>query len=220
MAEKGGITGNRVRRRDVVQVVGKSRAIGAALAAAVLALSGCGTGDGEETTTAATATSAAEQPGNPWDLPLEQRPALFDPCTEIPDEAVDEGFGEPVRRVDKYVNHKPGELMSCGWAAASGTYDISVLSTWKGRADYIADRTIDVKDNVMHGRAGMLGLDNIDTSDRSCIQLFFSERGAVWLKLNLLGVFREFNGERWADSCKALEKVIEPIMAHYPKGSF
>ena len=216
MLEKVGNRRNRVRRRDVVQVVGKRRAVGAALVAAVVVLSGCGTGDGEETTT--TTTSATEQPGDPWDLPLEQRPALFDPCTEIPDDAVAEGFGEPVRRTERYVNHKPGELMSCGWE--SDDVEINILSTWKSRDDYFSDRMISVEENAIAGRPGMRGFDTTDTTERSCIQLFFTEQGTIWLKLNLLDLLREFRGVRSAAPCEALEQVIRPIMAHYPQGDF
>ncbi|NLD85338.1 MAG: DUF3558 family protein [Actinomycetales bacterium] len=218
MSEKGRISGNRVRRRGVVQVVGKSRAVGAAIVAAVVVLSGCGSSDGEDTTTAAATTSAAEQPGNPWDLPLEQRPALFDPCTEIPDEAVAEGFGGPVRRTNRYINNKPGELMSCGWE--TDDVEINILSTWKSRDDYVSDRIIDVEAHDIAGRPGMRGIDNTDTTERSCLQLFFTEQGTIWLKLNLLDLLREFKGERSADPCEALEHVVVPVMAHIPPGDF
>ena len=213
-------TWNRLPARHVVAGVGKRKAIGAALVAVGVVLSGCGTADGDDTTTTTPTTSVAEQSNSPWDLPLEQRPALFDPCAEIPDEAVAEGFGEPVQRTERYVNHKPGELMSCGWETMTATEDISILSTWKSRDDYIADRTMTVEENKVNGRPGMKGLDNIDTSERGCVQLFFTERGTVWLAINLHSSFREFRGERFADACKALEQVIPPIMTHYPLGDF
>ena len=213
-------TWNRLPARHVVAGVGKRKAIGAALVAVGVVLSGCGTADGDDTTTTTPTTSVAEQSDSPWDLPLEQRPALFDPCAEIPDEAVAEGFGEPVQRTERYVNHKPGELMSCGWETDTGDVEINILSTWKGRADYIADRAISVEENEINGRPGMRGLDNIDTSGASCLQLFFTEQGTIWLKLNLLGQFYEFGGEQFADACWALEEVIPPIMAHYPEGDF
>ena len=211
-------TWNRLPARHVVAGVGKRKAIGAALVAVGVVLSGCGTADGDDTTTTTPTTSVAEQSDSPWDLPLEQRPALFDPCAEIPDEVVAEGFGEPVQRTERYVNHKPGELMSCGWE--SEDVEINILSTWKGRADYIADRAITTEENVINGRPGMRGLDNTDSTERTCLQLFFTEQGTVWLKLNLLDLLRKFRGERSADPCEALDQVILPIMAHYPQGDF
>lgn len=211
-------TWNRLPDRPVVPGVGKRRAIGAALAAVGVVLSGCGTADGDDTTTTTPTTSVAEQSDSPWDLPLEQRPALFDPCAEIPDEAVAEGFGEPVQRTERYVNHKPGELMSCGWE--SEDVEINILSTWKSRDDYIADRTFTVEENEIGGRPGMRGLDNINDGGRTCIQFFFSERGTIWLKTNLLGRFREFNGEQFADACKALNQMVIPVIPHLPEGDF
>ena len=62
------------------------------LVAAAVVVSGCGADHGEGTTTSA----SPEAPVNPWDLPLEERPDLFDPCAEIPIEAVEEALGGPV----------------------------------------------------------------------------------------------------------------------------
>ena len=191
------------------------------MAAAVLVLSGCGTGDGEETTTTATATtSAAEQPGNPWDLPLEQRPALFDPCTEIPVEAIEQGLGGPVKPFSEIESHSPGDLMSCGWKTEEAY--LIMLSTWKSREKYLADRSFDVVSahEELNGRVGMRMLDATGDPDRSCIQLFFTERGTAWLQVHLNDVFLEFSGQRRANACEVIDQVSQPIMTYLPKGEF
>ena len=211
-------TWNRLPDRPVVPGVGKRKAIGAALVAVGVVLSGCGTADGDDTTTTTPTTSVAEQSNSPWDLPLEQRPALFDPCAEIPVESIEQGLGGPVTPVPEYENHKPGELLSCGWETEE--VEINILSTWKSRNDYIADRTFTVENNEINGRPGMRGLDNIGDRDFSCVQLFFTERGTVWLMLGLLDLYKEFRGVRLADPCWALEEVISPIMPHFPEGDF
>ncbi|GLB65323.1 hypothetical protein NCCP2495_32030 [Dietzia sp. NCCP-2495] len=220
MAEMGGIKGNRVRRWDVVKVVGKSRAVGAALAAAVLVLSGCGTRDGEDTTTAATASSATEQSGSPWDLPLEQRPALFNPCTEIPIAAIEQGLGGPVTPVDAFENHRPGDLMSCGWRAEEA--DLTVLSTWKSREEYRTDRSFDVvsAQEELNGRVGMRLLDAIGDPDRSCLQLFFTERGTAWVQVHLTNPYKELDGQRLPNACVVIDQFSQPIMEYLPKGDF
>jgi len=222
MVEKTGFEGNRVRRRDVVQVVGKSRALGTAVIAAVVVLSGCGTGDGEETTstTAEATTSAAEQPGNPWDLPLEQRPALFDPCTEVPVEAIEQGLGGPVTPVDAFENHRPGDLMSCGWRAEEA--DLTVLSTWKSREEYRTDRSFDVvsAQEKLNGRVGMRLLDAIGDPDRSCLQLFFTERGTAWVQVHLTNPYKELDGQRLPNACVVIDQFSQPIMEYLPKGDF
>ncbi|MDO8394341.1 MAG: hypothetical protein Q7T31_08140, partial [Dietzia sp.] len=83
--------------------------------------------DNDQATT--TSPAAAEETINPWDLPIEQRPALFDPCAEIPIEAVEQGVGGPVEPSEQLHNHRPGELFSCGWKNDEVLIDI--LSTWK-----------------------------------------------------------------------------------------
>lgn len=206
-------------RRHVVHDVGKIRTVGAALIAAGVVLSGCASGGGEETPTTTT-SSAAAGPVNPWDLPLEQRPALFDPCTELPVEAVEQGLGGPVEPVEEYTRDQPGELMACGWTTAQA--HISVLATWKSRDEYLADEgfTVVAPEHELSGRAGIRALNSADKTNRACYQIFFTERGTVWLHLSLRAALREFNGERFADSCWALEQVIPPIMAHFPQGDF
>ncbi|WP_420795331.1 DUF3558 family protein [Dietzia alimentaria] len=183
-----------------------------------MVLTGCASGGGVEGST--TTSSATAEPVNPWDLPLEQRPALFDPCTELPVEAVEQGLGGPVEKVNLYERNRPGELMACGWATDQA--EISVLATWKPRYEYIKDRSLKILDleNNVDGRTGMRLVDNTAVTERSCIQLFFTERGTIWLRLDLLDFFREFRGERPTEPCGALEQAIPPIMAHYPQGEF
>jgi len=191
------------------------------LAAAILVLSGCGTSDGEETTTTATATaSAAEQPGNPWDLPLEQRPALFDPCTEIPVEAIEQGLGGPVKPVGAFENHLPGDLKSCGWRAEEA--DLTMLSTWKSREDYLTDHSFDVVSTweELNGRVGMRILEAKWNPDRSCIQLFFTERGTTWVQVHLKALYMELEGQRRTNACEFIDQVTQPVMAYLPKGDF
>ncbi|MBB0968956.1 DUF3558 family protein [Dietzia aerolata] len=213
-------TWNRLPDRPVVPGVGKRRAIGAALAAVGVVLSGCGTADGDDTTTTTPTTSVAEQSDSPWDLPLEQRPALFDPCAEIPVEAIEQGLGGPVTPVPEYTSHKPGELMSCGWRSEDA--DLSVLSTWKTREEYLADRSFDVANpqQELAGREGMRLLDAIGDPEESCLQLFFTERGTTWIQINLNGLLNEFNSQRVQNACQVFEQISLPIVAYIPKGDF
>ncbi|NLE82203.1 MAG: DUF3558 family protein [Rhodococcus sp.] len=190
--------------------------------AAVVVLSGCGTGDGEETTstTAEATTSAAEQPGNPWDLPLEQRPALFDPCAEVPIEVIEQGLGSPVSPVAAYENHLPKDLMSCGWRSENA--ELTILTTWKSREDYQADRSFDVSSTheELNGRVGMRLLDAIGNPDETCLQLFFTERGTAWIQFHITDLYLEFEGQRRSNACEVMEQVSQPIMEHLPKGDF
>lgn len=182
-----------------------------------MVLSGCASGGGEEMPTTTT-SSAAAGPVNPWDLPVEQRPALFDPCTELPVEAVEQGLGGPVEPIERFTFRKPGEMMACGWRTDQA--NISVLSTWKSRDEYLADGAFTVMDpeHELDGRIGMRLLDGTGDPEWSCIQQFYTERGATWLWIDLN--YYDFKGRRVADACEALEQTIPPILAHFPKGDF
>ncbi|MBB1025048.1 MULTISPECIES: DUF3558 family protein [unclassified Dietzia] len=185
--------------------------------AALAVVSACGVGqDGDRATTSSAVT---EEPGNPWDLPIEQRPPLFDPCAEIPIEAVEEGVGGPVEEVEEYTRHNPGEMMVCGWA--SDEVDISVLATWKSREEYLADASFEVLDEAPSGgRNGLRLTEVVDAFDSSCIQLFFTSRGTAWVRFDLVTGLNEFRGRPLTNACDALDKAIRPIMTYIPKGDF
>ncbi|MDX2358888.1 DUF3558 family protein [Dietzia sp. PP-33] len=184
-----------------------------------MVLSGCVAGQADDQATT-TSPTTAEAPSNPWDLPIEQRPALFDPCAEIPVEAVEQGVGGPVEPVDEYTRHQPGGLMVCGWS--TDEVDLSVLATWKSRDDYLNDDMFKVQDlsyEVMD-RPGLRVGESDDYTKKTCIQIFFTARGTIWTKLDLFGAFHEFKGERFADPCESLDEAMVPIMASFPEGDF
>lgn len=193
-----------------------SRGVGAALVAAAVVLSGCGSAQESVTTT----SPSPETPVNPWDLPLEERPALFDPCAEIPVEAVEEALGGSVEPIDLFTRHQPGGLMVCGWA--SDEVDLTVLSTWKSRADYLEDSAFTIIDSEakVGNRNGLRALDNSDAAERGCTQMFFTSRGTIWVELNMFSITREFHGERSVQPCTALNEAAMSVINHLPEGDF
>ncbi|MBF6842361.1 DUF3558 family protein, partial [Acinetobacter baumannii] len=129
-------------------------------------LSGCGAGQGgDETTT--TSPIVTETSANPWDLPIEQRPALFDPCAEIPIEAVEQAVGGTVKPVDEFSNSEAKELISCGWK--NREIHLVSLATWKSRDDYLSDRSFQLLDGGLEtaGRSGMRLTESDDDSSRT-----------------------------------------------------
>lgn len=213
--------GNRSAARPVVQVVGKSRAFVAAVVAAGVVLSGCASADGGEdkSTTTTTSPAAAEEPGNPWDLPIEQRPALFDPCAEIPVEAVEEGVGAPVQIDEGLRNHEPNQLFTCGWETDEVLFGI--ISTWRPKSDFISDSgfgPVDT-DSSVHGRPGFRASDK-GREKETCYQIMFTSRGAVLVNLNLRTSLRTFRGERPWEACEVLDQTIGPVLRHLPEGNF
>lgn len=200
----------------VVLVVGMSRGLGAALIAAAVVLSGCGADDGEDTTT----SPPPEASVNPWDLPLEERPELFDPCAEIPVEAVEEALGGPVEPDELLHNHRPNELHTCGWKNDEAL--IGVVGTWKSQQEFLTDPEfgpMDTESNV-YGRPGFRTSDRNDQFDSSCYQIFFTPEGAVVVNVVLLKTMGQYRGQNFTKSCDVLDDVLQPIMAFIPEEEF
>ena len=210
--------GNRLAARPVVQVVGKKRTFVAAVVAAGVVLSGCASADGgDETTTSPTDTQA---PGNPWDLPIEQRPALFDPCAEIPVAAIEEGVGSPVQPADLVHHHKPDELYACGWQNDEVLF--GVVGTWQSRQGFLDHSglvPIDLR-SVVHERPSLRATEVGDRGEENCYQVFFTSRGAVVVNIALMTALRTFRGERSVDACVVLDQTIGPVMEFIPEGDF
>ncbi|WP_256821189.1 DUF3558 family protein [Dietzia sp. Die43] len=191
------------------------------MVAAGVVLSGCASADGgEDKSTTTTSPAAAEEPGNPWDLPIEQRPALFDPCAEIPIEAIEEGVGKAVQPIESLTRHEPRTLMSCGWK--SPEVHFSALSTWKAREDYLADRTFVVRDREYRksGRTSLRLVEKGDTLGGTCLQLFFTSAGTVWLRLDSTDGLGRFKGKELVNACDALDAATESVLPFVPKGDF
>ena len=219
LPEKSAGRGNRRAPWPVVQVVGRSRGVAAAVVTVGMIAAGCGSADGGESTPTTTSRAAAEESGNPWDLPVEQRPALFDPCAEIPVEAIEERVGGPLRVQEVLTRHEPGRLMACGWA--NHEVHFTSAASWKTRSEYLADPGLVLLDrpDVAPSR-GVLMTEAGDTTDRTCMHVFFTERGTSWVKLDLVGGLSEFRGQRFSDACQSLDHVMNSIENFVPEGDF
>jgi hypothetical protein len=179
-------------------------------------LTGCVAGQADDQATT-TSPTTADAPSNPWDLPIEQRPALFDPCAEIPVEAVEQGVGGPVEEVEQLDNHRPGELLSCGWKSDEVLIDI--LSTWKSYDQYIAEPTgiIESAMTEVLDRQAMRLTDRFE-GPATCRYLFFTSSGTVAISLSLTTTFDTFRGQRFSQVCEVLNEVSGPIIEHLPDG--
>jgi Protein of unknown function (DUF3558) len=220
LAENSPSRRNRSAERGVVQVVGRSRAVAAALVAVGVVLSGCASADGGEEAPTTTSAAAPEESGNPWDLPVEQRPALFDPCAEIPVEAIEEGVGSPVREDEELRNQRPGERSTCGWRNEEILF--GVIATWRPKESFLNDSSfgpVDT-DSPVGERPGFRASDRTDLRDDTCYQMFFTSRGAVVVNVNLRTAMRTFNGERSQKACDVLDRTIGPVMGYLPEGDF
>nr|WP_241727075.1 DUF3558 domain-containing protein [Dietzia sp. SLG310A2-38A2] len=182
-------------------------------------MSACGVSQNNDQATT-TSRAAAEESSNPWDLPIEQRPALFDPCAEIPIEAVEEGVGSNVVEISKFSNREPGALISCGWG--NDEVQLSLLATWKSRNDYMVDSAFEVEGSQARvgERVGLRLADRGDVFDSSCVQLFFTSRGSIWMRLDLVTGLNEFKGDIFAKACEVIDQVVLPLIDLVPEGDF
>lgn len=209
---------NRSARTAVIRGVGKKKGVAAALLAAGLVLSGCGVGEGEGPTT--TSSALSEALGNPWEVPLEQRPELFDPCSPAMVAAVEEGVGTPLTPDEDFTVTRPTELRGCGWT--NDEVRVSILSTWKSRDQYLADSGLQLRDPAYFAgdRSAMLMTDSALNSESPCRALYFTERGTVLMSLSFRSGLRTFQGEHFVDACDGLGQVIQPVARQIPEGDF
>ena len=184
------------------------------LVAAAVVVSGCGADDGEGTTTSA----SPEAPVNPWDLPLEERPDLFDPCAELPIEAVEEALGGPVELDEQLRIERPGELLSCGWKSNEAIF--GVVGTWKSREEYISDTSFVHAEIKSGSRRGLRLVDKSDLGANRCRDVFFSASGAVFISLDLFTGTTAFKGKDFTEPCKALTQISQTILSYTGTGSF
>lgn len=209
---------NRFVRNGVVHGVRNRRKLCAAVLAAGLVLSGCASGGEESPTT--TTTAVAESPSNPWDLPLEQRPPLFDPCEEIPVAVVEEAIGGPTDAQPNLSKSELGVLQACGWRSEDVLLDVA--ATWKSFDRFLVNPTgvIDEIDTQVTGRSALRMTDRADGVPDVCRYFFFTERGTVVASVGLNGTLGEFRGERFTHVCDALDAVAGPIVQLIPEGDF
>ena len=218
LLEKSGIGWNRPSLRPVVEGVRKLRAAAAVLVASCVVVSGC-TSSGEEE--AATASEpVVEPPSNPWDLPLEQRPPLFDPCDEVSTEVVEEGVGAPTKLNEDLAVYDPPGLISCAWS--NDELLISVLATWKSFDDYLDDSNFAVSSRgfQVYGRERMRLTQPEQSMQQTCHSLFFTGEGTLMISLSLLSSLNEFRGERFLEGCAVLDQIEGSIVDVLPEGDF
>lgn len=203
----------------VVHAVGMKRALAAAVAMG-LVLAGCVGGAGGSGEGATTTSATADESGNPWAMPASERPPLFDPCAEIPIEAVREGAGPEARLDDELGQREPGQLTSCGWSTTEVL--VSVLATWKSHRDYMADETVilDPMPVEVGGRSATRLRTRADASERYCRLLFFTARGTVVTTAAMITSLEKFRGENFVPVCDVVDKVAAPLVEYFPEGDF
>ena len=81
-----------------------------------------------------TSASPASESADPWTLPVEQRPELFNPCTEISlDDLTAAGLENPTPRPEAEDFSDDPPLRQCGWEADN--FLLTVGSIWTAMSE-------------------------------------------------------------------------------------
>lgn len=188
---------------------------------ALAVLSGCANADGgsEVQVDPSTSQVIVETQADPWALPLEERPELFDPCAEVPLEAVKQAAGASVSQDARYRQQRPGELLACGWKSDELVF--AMLGTWKSYEQYQNDPSGNVQDweHEVGERTAIQLVDRADDPEM-CHNLFFTGAGTVALTASLPTTLKTFRGESFADVCEVLDDVTERVIQFIPEGDF
>ena len=175
-------------------------------------------GDGTATVVSS-APAVAAATGNPWDLPLDQRPPLFDPCTEIPESALREAGFTPDMRKPELTMRKPGEGMACAW----GNSEVlaNMISVWRTPEEVREMEHIAFQGVIeVDGRNAEEYFEVGDYGHRTDRAFFYTGRGAVSLSISSVSAVREFKGRYGVDAREVFRSTSSPFVAAIPSGDY
>jgi len=151
--------------------------VGASCATSVLlglAVGGCALGDdgavSSPSEAAVASSGGGESPGeevDPWTLPIEQRPELFDPCTEISAADLEAaGIESPRVRPDAEVHQATPPLDQCGWESTTSHINLSTIWNHPSEIATDASEAVTQVQNVGSYRAFDISPKNTNSSFR------------------------------------------------------
>jgi len=179
---------------------------------------GGGLGDGTATVVSS-APAVAAATGNPWDLPLEQRPPLFDPCTEIPESALREAGFSPDMRKPELTMHKPGEGMACAWGSSEVV--LTVVAGWRTPSEVRALYELQYQGPVKVAQRGAeMYFETGDGGHRTITNVFYTGRGSIYISTDSVSALREFKGAKFTDARIVFEETVNPVVEVFPEGDF
>ena len=138
-------------------------------------------------------------------------PALWNPCTEIPDASLTAAGVDP-KTEEKGVGGvaQPGWEI-CGWTGAN--YSLTVYSTSKSVADFEQkDGNIDFTDVTIAGRKGRQFKEKGDTRNLDCDVVFPAAQGVVQLQVLNSPLIKSL-----ADPCEYLQQSGAVLVPAFPK---
>ncbi|WP_245671188.1 DUF3558 domain-containing protein [Nocardia amamiensis] len=159
---------------------------------------GCGTTTNDSPTTT---TSAAK--------------ALFNPCTEIPDDALRAARVDPATEETGIGGVHQSGWEICSWKDPRGTsYSITVFSTARTAAEFEKKPgNVEFQDVTVAGREGRQFKVEGASKDLQCDVLFPASQGVVQLRIHNRAAILTGQSE---DTCAILYRVGEALVPTFP----
>ncbi|MBB5912490.1 hypothetical protein BJY24_001357 [Nocardia transvalensis] len=138
-------------------------------------------------------------------------PALFDPCTALPDDALRAAGVDPAtKQIGAAGVHQSGWEI-CGWDAPQ--YSITVYSSARTVADYEKRPDYgDFKDVTFAGRAGRQFRSHGGTDDLGCEVVFPTAQGTIQISLLNSAVL-----DNLPSPCTLLPETAAALVPYLPK---
>ncbi|MBF6173634.1 DUF3558 domain-containing protein [Nocardia blacklockiae] len=139
-------------------------------------------------------------------------PALFNPCTSIPDDALRTAGVDPATRDSGIAGVPQSGFEICGWRGQQ--YSITVYSSARTVADYESRSDYgDFRDVTIAGRSGRQFRDQSGGAGHlACDVIFAAAQGSVQIEL-----LNKASADNPPEPCSALQQAATALVPHLPK---
>ncbi|MDO5663322.1 MAG: DUF3558 family protein, partial [Brachybacterium sp.] len=164
-------------------------------------------------TTEGDTTTSVE--ANPYELPLEERPPLFDPCTEIPEEALEEAGFTPEDKDQNFFIDDHAMINGCQWT--NDDLMLSVASYWYSLEEMVANNDFQLQEPFPdQDRSGQFFKDP-NRRDGAELAIFSTTRGVVIIDGQFASILPTFRGEPTTDLKAAFITTSIPLVNALPE---
>ena len=166
----------------------------------------------------AAADTAAPSPAavDPWTLPIEDRPELFNPCTEISlEDLAAAGLENPTPRpeAEDHSDDPPGH--QCGWE--SNNFTLVVGSMWRSIDDF-GESSYEVITSINDVGSYSLGTLESERNDRQMACAVGTDTSLGLVTMDAVRVTTDANATRIdQDTCKDLTSLFRGIAPSLPE---
>lgn len=182
---------------------------------AVLLIGGCTMVDGLGGGRSTEGGTSAEVVADPWSLPLEERPPLYDSCTELPEEALARIGFSPEDRLPEPEENEPGQLTGCMWK--NQNYILTITGTWSSIRDFRYDNSFKNHERLTIGARD--GMAMFRTSGFEACSIVFPTIRGIILVIGLRGGVDPIEENLSARAeCREVTSKLQSMERYFPEG--